>query len=114
MTRAIGAQQKVGMALALAPFDLVDLLLDFQRLQVVELGLVGLELGVELVLAILLLLVGQEKEVNKAGSVSELRLGSPCTHASIHKVASELRMHTASSNANCPPPQGMPFKTVSN
>lgn len=34
-----------------APFDLVDLLLDLQTLQVVELGLMRLELGVELVLA---------------------------------------------------------------
>lgn len=37
--------------LALAPLDLVDLLLDLEGLEVVEFGLVGLELGVELVFA---------------------------------------------------------------
>lgn len=41
--------------LAATPFDLVDLFFDLERLQVVELGLVRLELGVELVLAGLLL-----------------------------------------------------------
>jgi hypothetical protein len=34
-----------------APLNLVDLLLDLQRLEVIELGLVGLELGMELVFA---------------------------------------------------------------
>lgn len=34
-----------------APLDLVDLLFDLERLEVVEFGLVGLELGMELVLA---------------------------------------------------------------
>ena len=42
--------------LSSAPFDLVDLLLDFKRFEVVELGLVRLEFGVELVLAALFLL----------------------------------------------------------
>jgi hypothetical protein len=37
--------------LSTAPLDLVDFFLDFERLQVVELGLMGLELGVELVFA---------------------------------------------------------------
>lgn len=41
--------------LAATPFDLVDLFFDFKRLEVVELGLVRLELGVELVFASLLL-----------------------------------------------------------
>ena len=41
--------------LSFAPLDLVDLLLDLQGLEVVELGLVRLELGVELVLASLFL-----------------------------------------------------------
>ena len=41
--------------LAATPLDLVDLLLDLKRLQVVELGLVRLKLGMELVLASFLL-----------------------------------------------------------
>ena len=41
--------------LATTPLDLVDLFFDFERLEVVELGLVRLELGVELVFASLLL-----------------------------------------------------------
>jgi hypothetical protein len=41
--------------LAATPFDLVDLFFDLEGLQVVELRLVRLELGVELVLAGLLL-----------------------------------------------------------
>ena len=48
--------------LSLAPADLVDLLLDLEGLEVVELGLVGLELGVELVLATLLRLVALEED----------------------------------------------------
>jgi hypothetical protein len=47
----------VRRVLTLAPPDLVDLLLDLQRLEVVELGLMRLKLGVELVLASLLRLV---------------------------------------------------------
>ncbi len=43
--------------LPLAPANLVDLLLNLQGLEVVELGLVALELGEELVLAALLLCV---------------------------------------------------------
>ena len=41
----------MGRVLALAPLDLVDLLLDLEGLQVVELWLVRLKLGVELVFA---------------------------------------------------------------
>lgn len=41
--------------LAATPFDLVDLLLNLEGLEVVELGLVRLKLGVELVFASLLL-----------------------------------------------------------
>lgn len=37
--------------LSSAPFYLVDLLFNFQRLEVIEFGLVGLKLGVKLVLA---------------------------------------------------------------
>jgi hypothetical protein len=41
----------VSSVLSLTPLYPVDLLLDLERLEIVELGLVGLELGVELVLA---------------------------------------------------------------
>lgn len=51
----VGREQVVGGILPSAPLDFVDLLLDLQRLEVVELGLVGLELGVELILARFLL-----------------------------------------------------------
>lgn len=37
--------------LSTAPLDLVYLFLDFERLQVVKLGLMGLKLGVEFVFA---------------------------------------------------------------
>ena len=46
----------MGSILSSAPLDLVDLFLDLERFVVVELGLVGLELGVELVLAALFLM----------------------------------------------------------
>jgi len=45
----------VGSILPPAPLDLVDLLLDLKRLEIVELGLVRLELGMELVFARLFL-----------------------------------------------------------
>ena len=45
----------MGGVLSFAPLDLVDLLLDLQRLEIVEFGFMGLELGVELVLASLFL-----------------------------------------------------------
>lgn len=45
----------MGRVLALAPLNLVDLFFNLQTLEVVELGLVRLELGVELVLASLFL-----------------------------------------------------------
>ena len=41
--------------LALAPLDLIDLFFDFQRLQVVKLGFMRLELCIEFVLAALFL-----------------------------------------------------------
>lgn len=47
--------------LSATPLDLVDLLLDLQRFEVVEFGLVRLELGVKLVLAGFLSLVTFEK-----------------------------------------------------
>lgn len=37
--------------LPLTPFDFVDLLLDLERLEIVEFGLVGLELSMELIFA---------------------------------------------------------------
>ena len=51
--------------LPFAPLDLVDLLLDLQRLEVVEFGLMGLELGVELVLAILFLQGGPGRSARR-------------------------------------------------
>ena len=43
--------------LALAPLDLIDLFLNLQTLEIIELGLVRLELGMELVLASFFLIV---------------------------------------------------------
>lgn len=51
----ICAEQEVSGVLPSAPLDLVDLFLDLERLEVVELGLVRLELGMELVFAALFL-----------------------------------------------------------
>lgn len=51
----VGGEQVVRGVLAAAPFDLVDLLLYLERLEIIELGLMGLELGMELVFAGLLL-----------------------------------------------------------
>jgi hypothetical protein len=45
----------MGGILPFAPLDLVDLLLDFQGLEIIEFGLMRLELGVKLVLAALFL-----------------------------------------------------------
>ena len=53
--------------LALAPLDLVDLLLDLERLEVVEFRLMRLELRVELVLASLFLFASKE-----AGPIKEM------------------------------------------
>ena len=41
----------MGGILTAAPLDLIDLLLDLQGFEVVEFGLVGLELGVEFIFA---------------------------------------------------------------
>ena len=49
----------MGSVLSPAPLDLVDLLLDFKRLEVVKLGFVRLEFCVELVLASLFLFNGE-------------------------------------------------------
>lgn len=45
--------------LPFAPLDLVNLLLDLERLEIIELGFMGLELCVELVFAVLLLQEGR-------------------------------------------------------
>lgn len=55
-------EQEVCRVLALAPPNLVNLLLNLERLEVVELGLVALELCVELVLAALFRLVALEQD----------------------------------------------------
>ena len=47
----VGGQKEVGWILPLEPPDLVDLLFDLQTLQVVELWLVALEGGVDIVFA---------------------------------------------------------------
>lgn len=41
----------MGSILPTAPFDLIDLLFDFQGFEIVELGFVGLEFSMKLVLA---------------------------------------------------------------
>lgn len=46
----VGGEQEVGGVLLRKPFDLVDLLLDLQALQVVKLWLVALECAVNIVL----------------------------------------------------------------
>lgn len=46
----VGGEQEVGGVLLRKPFDLVDLLLDLQALQVVKLRLVALECAVNIVL----------------------------------------------------------------
>lgn len=45
----------MGGILSAAPFDLVDLFFNFEGFQVIELGFVGLELGVKFVFTSLLL-----------------------------------------------------------
>jgi hypothetical protein len=52
--------------LSSAPFDLVDLLLDFQRLEVIELRLVGLELSVKLIFAAFFLFVTSIRSTDPA------------------------------------------------
>lgn len=47
----VSGEEVVGGVLSAAPLDLVDLLFDLEGLEIVEFGLVGLELCVELVLA---------------------------------------------------------------
>ena len=56
----------MGGILSSAPLDLVDLLLDFKRFEVVELGLVRLELCVELVFAASFLSIAWR---NQAGDI---------------------------------------------
>ena len=47
----IGGEQEMRRVLALAPLDPIDLLLDLERLEVIELWLVRLKLGMKLILA---------------------------------------------------------------
>ena len=61
------------------PADLVDLLLDLERLEVVKLGLVRLELGVELVLAALLL---RTAKTSRGGRKSQRKCP---VHALVHR-----------------------------
>lgn len=63
----------MGGILSFAPLDLIDLLLDLQRLEVIELWFVRLKLGVELVLASLFL----PREATWTVSISQSRLGKP-------------------------------------
>ena len=49
--RTVGRQEKERPRASLAPADLVDALLDLKALEIVELRLVALELGVKLVVA---------------------------------------------------------------
>jgi hypothetical protein len=55
MVRTICREEEMGGVLSSAPLDLVDLLLYFQRLEVIELGFMRLKFCVELVLASLFL-----------------------------------------------------------
>lgn len=51
----VGGQEVVGRVLPTAPLDLVDLLFNLERFEIIKFGLVRLELGVEFVLASLFL-----------------------------------------------------------
>lgn len=64
----VGREQKVCRVLTPAPLDFVDLFLDLQTLQVIELGLVRLELGVELVLTSFFLEKGGRAVHNRVAS----------------------------------------------
>jgi hypothetical protein len=54
--RTIRREEEVRRILSFAPSNLIDLLFNLERFEVIELGLVRLELGVELVFAALLLM----------------------------------------------------------
>lgn len=58
----------MGGILSPAPLDFVDLFLDFKRLEVIELGLVGLKLGMELVFAGFFLPTGKQHEDKRQAS----------------------------------------------
>lgn len=53
--RTIGGQEEMSLILTFTPLDLIDLFFNFKGFEIVKLGLVGLEFGVELVLAALFL-----------------------------------------------------------
>lgn len=67
----------MGGILSSTPLDLVDLLFDFERLEVIELGLVRLELGVEFVLAGFFLLGTSGLSRNSTGGTQS---PGPATH----------------------------------
>lgn len=50
----------MGLILSFTPLDLIDLFLNFKGFEIVKLGLVGLEFGVEFVLAALFLWIGND------------------------------------------------------
>ncbi len=60
----VGREKVVRGILPAAPFNLVDLFLDFEGFEVVEFGLVGLEFGVEFVLAGLFLFTCQYEKMS--------------------------------------------------
>lgn len=70
-------EEVVGGILSSTPLDLVDLLFDFERLEVIELGLVRLELGVEFVLAGFFLLATSGMSRNSTVSTQS---PGPATH----------------------------------
>lgn len=98
-------KQEVRCVLTLAPPDLVDLLLNLERLEVVELGLVALELRVELVLAALFRLVALEQDDAAAlvacGEVvsSVVKLDRGCRRAIEYQRAKEAMSNEQVSGA---------------
>ena len=60
--------------LALAPFDLVDLLLNLQTLEVIELRFMRLELGVEFVFASFFLIRSKRLNEQTNALVNNIRL----------------------------------------
>lgn len=71
----ICTEQEMSGILPSAPLDLVDLFLDLKRFEVIELGLVGLKLGVELVFAALFLCVSVKFKETEDGQHAETFLG---------------------------------------
>ena len=74
--------------LSSAPFDLVDLLLDLEGLEVVKLGFVRLKLGVELVFAGFFLARRQQRD-SRQGHGPTRSLGHPA-----HRLVALKEHHT--------------------